>query len=397
MITLLKMPALFLGMLAVFCCLGSFFIRENRYESGHLGETVLFGFIAYYFLFELISVPMMVLGAKLHLLAWVWAAVVAVLVIASICLHLGMWREWGKRSGGFWRGKTAAFYVMLVLIGIQLYFVAALQENGSADAAYYVGSVTTNLATDSISSFDPYTGKALDFFNIRYVFSMYPAANAVLCRLTGLHPLVVTKVILCMMSVGMVDDAYKAVADIAADGGTILFVGTKKQAQDAIAVEAERCGMYYVNERWLGGMLTNFKTIQSRIARLKAIETMEQDGTFEVLPKKEVIELKKELAKLQKNLGGIKEMKRLPDAIFVVDPKKERICVQEAHTLGIPLIGICDTNCDPEELDYVIPGNDDAIRAVKLIVSKMADAVIEAKQGEAEEAAYEEAAETDAE
>ena len=188
-------------------------------------------------------------------------------------------------------------------------------------------------------------------------------------------------------SVGMVDDAYKAVADIAADGGTILFVGTKKQAQDAIAVEAERCGMYYVNERWLGGMLTNFKTIQSRIARLKAIETMEQDGTFEVLPKKEVIELKKELAKLQKNLGGIKEMKRLPDAIFVVDPKKERICVQEAHTLGIPLIGICDTNCDPEELDYVIPGNDDAIRAVKLIVSKMADAVIEAKQGEAEEAA----------
>ena len=198
-------------------------------------------------------------------------------------------------------------------------------------------------------------------------------------------------------SVGMVDDAYKAVADIAADGGTILFVGTKKQAQDAIAVEAERCGMYYVNERWLGGMLTNFKTIQSRIARLKAIETMEQDGTFEVLPKKEVIELKKELAKLQKNLGGIKEMKRLPDAIFVVDPKKERICVQEAHTLGIPLIGICDTNCDPEELDYVLPGNDDAIRAVKLIVSKMADAVIEAKQGEAEEAAYEEAAETDAE
>ena len=198
-------------------------------------------------------------------------------------------------------------------------------------------------------------------------------------------------------SVGMVDDAYKAVADIAADGGTILFVGTKKQAQDAIAVEAERCGLYYVNERWLGGMLTNFKTIQSRIARLKAIETMEQDGTFEVLPKKEVIELKKELAKLQKNLGGIKEMKRLPDAIFVVDPKKERICVQEAHTLGIPLIGICDTNCDPEELDYVIPGNDDAIRAVKLIVSKMADAVIEAKQGEAEEAAYEEAAETDAE
>ena len=196
-------------------------------------------------------------------------------------------------------------------------------------------------------------------------------------------------------SVGKVDEAYKAIADIAAEGGKILFVGTKKQAQDAIAVEAERCGMYYVNERWLGGMLTNFKTIQGRIARLKAIETMEQDGTFEVLPKKEVIELKKELAKLQKNLGGIKEMKRLPDAIFVVDPKKERICVQEAHTLGIPLIGICDTNCDPEELDYVIPGNDDAIRAVKLIVSKMADAVIEANQGttEAEEAEVEEATE----
>ncbi len=186
-------------------------------------------------------------------------------------------------------------------------------------------------------------------------------------------------------SVGMVDEAYKAVANIAADGGYILFVGTKKQAQDAIALEATRCGMFYVNERWLGGMLTNFKTIQSRIQRLKEIEAMEADGTFEVLPKKEVILLKKELEKLQKNLGGIKEMKRLPDAIFVVDPKKERICVQEAHTLGIPLIGICDTNCDPEELDYVIPGNDDAIRAVKLIVSKMADAVVEANQGEAEE------------
>ena len=185
-------------------------------------------------------------------------------------------------------------------------------------------------------------------------------------------------------SVGMVDDAYKAVANIAAEGGTILFVGTKKQAQDAIATEATRCGMFYVNERWLGGMLTNFKTIQSRIARLKEIEAMEADGTFEVLPKKEVILLKKELEKLQKNLGGIKEMKRIPDAIFVVDPKKERICVQEAHTLGIPLIGICDTNCDPEELDYVIPGNDDAIRAVKLIVSKMADAVIEANQGTTE-------------
>ena len=190
-------------------------------------------------------------------------------------------------------------------------------------------------------------------------------------------------------SVGKVDEAYNAVKNIAAEGGKILFVGTKKQAQDAIKTEAERCGMYYVNERWLGGMLTNFKTIQSRIKRLKEIETMSEDGTFDVLPKKEVIELKKEWAKLEKNLGGIKDMKRLPDAIFIVDPKKERICVQEAHTLGIPLIGICDTNCDPEELDYVIPGNDDAIRAVKLIVSKMADAVIEANQGATDEEYYE--------
>ena len=182
-------------------------------------------------------------------------------------------------------------------------------------------------------------------------------------------------------SVGMVDTAYQAVADIVANGGTILFVGTKKQAQDAIKTEADRCGMFYVNERWLGGMLTNFKTIRSRIDRLKSIETMEEDGTFDVLPKKEVIALKKEQDKLERNLGGIKNMNRLPDAIFVVDPKKERICVQEAHTLGIPLIGIADTNCDPEELDYVIPGNDDAIRAVKLIVSKMADAVIEGNQG----------------
>ena len=183
-------------------------------------------------------------------------------------------------------------------------------------------------------------------------------------------------------SVGMVDTAYNAVKDIVANGGDILFVGTKKQAQDSIKTEAERCGMYYVNERWLGGMLTNFKTIQTRIKRLKEIEAMSEDGTFDVLPKKEVIGLKKEWEKLEKNLGGIKEMKKIPDAIFVVDPKKERICIQEAHTLGIPLIGIADTNCDPEELDYVIPGNDDAIRAVKLIVSTMADAVIEANQGE---------------
>ena len=198
-------------------------------------------------------------------------------------------------------------------------------------------------------------------------------------------------------SVGKVDEAYQAVADIAAEGGSILFVGTKKQAQDAIKVEAERCGMYYVNERWLGGMLTNFKTIKSRIARLKNIERMSEDGTFDVLPKKEVIQLKKEWDKLEKNLGGIKDMKTLPDAIFVVDPKKERICVQEAHTLGIPLIGICDTNCDPDEIDYVIPGNDDAIRAVKLIAGAIANAIIEGRQGEDTTEAAEENTEETAE
>ena len=197
-------------------------------------------------------------------------------------------------------------------------------------------------------------------------------------------------------SVGMVDDAYNAVSEIVSNGGTILFVGTKKQAQDAVQSEAERCGMYYVNERWLGGMLTNFKTIQSRIKRLKDIERMSQDGTFDVLPKKEVIGLKKEWDKLEKNLGGIKDMKKIPDAIFVVDPKKEHICVKEAQSLGITLIGIADTNCDPEELDYVIPGNDDAIRAVKLIVSKMADAVIEANQGETGEESAEGADTADA-
>ena len=194
-------------------------------------------------------------------------------------------------------------------------------------------------------------------------------------------------------TVGLVDDAYKAVFDIANEGGTILFVGTKKQAQDAVKTEAERCGMYYVNERWLGGMLTNFKTIQTRIDRLKAIEKMSEDGTFEVLPKKEVIQIKKEWEKLEKNIGGIKDMTRIPDAIFVVYPKKEAICVKEARSLGITLIGIGDTNCDPEELDYIIPGNDDAIRAVKLIVGKMADAVIEANQGEA---VYVETAEAEA-
>ena len=192
-------------------------------------------------------------------------------------------------------------------------------------------------------------------------------------------------------TVGMVDDAYKAVEEIVANGGTILFVGTKKQAQDAIREEATRCGMFYVNERWLGGMLTNFKTIQSRIKRLQKIEEMSQDGTFDVLPKKEVIALKKEWEKLEKNLGGIKEMKKVPDAIVIIDPKKERICVSEAHALNIPLIGIADTNCDPEELSWIIPGNDDAIRAVRLIVSKMADAVIEANQGAEADGAEQEA------
>ncbi len=180
----------------------------------------------------------------------------------------------------------------------------------------------------------------------------------------------------------LVDKAYDKIKEIVADGGTVLFVGTKKQAQESIQKEAERCGMYYVNNRWLGGMLTNFQTIQSRINRLKEIEKMEEEGTFDLLPKKEVIGLRLEMAKLEKNLGGIKEMKRVPDAIFIVDPRNERIAIQEAHILGIPLIGIVDTNCDPEEIDYVIPGNDDAIRAVKLITSKMADAVIEANQGE---------------
>lgn len=183
-------------------------------------------------------------------------------------------------------------------------------------------------------------------------------------------------------SVGMVDSAYEALKNIVANGGTVLFVGTKKQAQEAVKEEAIRSGMFYVNERWLGGMLTNFKTIKSRIAKLKEYEKMSEDGTFDVLPKKEVIQIKKAWDKLEKNLGGIKEMKKLPDAIFVVDPKKERICIQEAHALNIPLFGIADTNCDPDELTYVIPGNDDAIRAVRLIVAKMADAVIEANQGE---------------
>jgi len=183
-------------------------------------------------------------------------------------------------------------------------------------------------------------------------------------------------------TVKKVDEAYEAVSNAIKDGGDILFVGTKKQAQESIKEEAERCGMYYVNERWLGGMLTNFNTIRTRIARLKELEKMQEDGTFEVLPKKEVAVLLHEKEKLDRNLGGIKEMTRIPDVMFIVDPRKERIAIQEAHILGIPVVAIVDTNCDPEEVDYVIPGNDDAIRAVKLIASKVADAVIEAKQGE---------------
>lgn len=182
--------------------------------------------------------------------------------------------------------------------------------------------------------------------------------------------------------VNKVDEAYNALSQIVRDGGTILFVGTKRQAQEAIKEEAIRCGEFYVDIRWLGGMLTNFKTIESRIKRLKDLERMENDGTFERLPKKEVSLLKKEHDKLEANLGGIRDMKKLPSCVFVVDPKKEKLCVAEAKKLGITVVGIADTNADPDELDYIIPGNDDAIRAVKLIVAKMADAVIEAKQGE---------------
>ncbi|MFJ7638565.1 30S ribosomal protein S2 [Peribacillus sp. NPDC097264] len=183
-------------------------------------------------------------------------------------------------------------------------------------------------------------------------------------------------------TVKKVEEAYNFVKELAANGGTVLFVGTKKQAQESVKEEAIRSGMYYVNQRWLGGTLTNFETIQKRINRLKDIEKMDANGTFEVLPKKEVIQLKKEWDRLEKFLGGIKDMKTLPDAIFVIDPRKERIAVAEAHKLNIPLVGIVDTNCDPDEIDVVIPANDDAIRAVKLLTGKMADAILEAKQGE---------------
>jgi len=183
-------------------------------------------------------------------------------------------------------------------------------------------------------------------------------------------------------TVHKLEEAYNFVKNLVMEGGTLLFVGTKKQAQSAIEEEAVRCGMFYVNQRWLGGMLTNFATISKRVQRLKDLETMEEDGSFEVLPKKEVIQLRLERDKLTKFLKGIKDMGKLPDALFIVDPRKERIAISEARKLGIPIIAIVDTNCDPDEIDYVIPGNDDAIRAVNLLSSKMADAVLEGKQGE---------------
>ena len=183
-----------------------------------------------------------------------------------------------------------------------------------------------------------------------------------------------------------IDEAYAFIKEQAEEGKTILFVGTKKQAQECVKEAAEKSGMFYVNERWLGGTLTNFKTIRKRIERLAELEKMQEDGTFDVLPKKEVILLKKEMDKLEKNLGGIKEMTQIPDVIFVVDPKKEHIAVQEAKKLNIPLVGLVDTNCDPNDVDYVIPGNDDAIRAVKLVTDVLANAVIEGKQGESLEA-----------
>lgn len=183
-------------------------------------------------------------------------------------------------------------------------------------------------------------------------------------------------------TVKMIDQAYDFIRKLVGEGESILFVGTKKQAQDSIKEEAERCGMFYVNQRWLGGMLTNFKTIKKRVDRIFELDAMEEDGTFDVLPKKEVSQLQSEKHKLERFLGGIRNMNRLPGALFVVDPRKERIAVREALRLEIPIVAIVDTNCDPDEIDYVIPGNDDAIRAVKLLTNKMADAVIEGTQGQ---------------
>ena len=191
-------------------------------------------------------------------------------------------------------------------------------------------------------------------------------------------------------TVRKLDEAYSFVREVSANGGELLFVGTKKQAADSIKEEADRCGMHYVNARWLGGMLTNFKTIQKRIERLAQLRKMEEDGTFELLPKKEVVKLKLEIEKLEKFIGGIKKMKSLPAALFIVDPKKEKIAVSEARKLHIPIVAIVDTNCDPDEVDYVIPGNDDAIRAVKLIAGAMANAVLEGRQGQSDAPATEE-------
>ena len=202
-------------------------------------------------------------------------------------------------------------------------------------------------------------------------------------------------------TVKKLEEAYMFIRDVAANGGEVLFVGTKKQAQDSIKEEAERVGAHFVNARWLGGMLTNFKTIQTRIKRLEQLHTMEEDGTFDLLPKKEVVKLNLEIEKLEKFLGGIKTMKKLPAALFIVDPRKEKIAVAEAKKLNIPIVAIVDTNCDPDEVDYVIPGNDDAIRAVKLIAGAIANAVIEGRQGddaaEAVEATAEEVAADEAE
>ncbi len=192
-------------------------------------------------------------------------------------------------------------------------------------------------------------------------------------------------------TVRKVDEAYNFLRSVAEEGKSVLFVGTKKQAQEAVKEEAVRAGQFFVNERWLGGMMTNFQTIQKRVARLKELETMEQDGTFDVLTKKEVLQLRHEMEKLEKYLGGIKEMNKLPGALFIVDPRKERIAVAEARKLNIPIVAIVDTNCDPDEIDYVIPGNDDAIRAVKLLTGRMADAVLEGRQGQDTEDAAEEA------
>lgn len=198
-------------------------------------------------------------------------------------------------------------------------------------------------------------------------------------------------------TVKKVDEAYDFLRSVAEEGKSILFVGTKKQAQEAVKEEALKSGMFYVNERWLGGMMTNFATIRKSINRLKELEAMEEDGTFEVLSKKEVLALKREQEKLEKSLGGIKDMEELPGALFIVDPRKERIAVAEAKKLNIPIVAIVDTNCDPDEIDYVIPGNDDAIRAVKLLTSRMAEAVIEGRQGEAGEVVEEVATSEDAE